>query len=113
MKLTPDKRPKDVEEIDLTERDLDILKTIHSYDDLMGDYQLLRLFFGSWTRARNRLKQLWENGYLARPDRRSRAALPCMIYWLDKQGKETLTHHYGIDPNSFLKFPRQSQIQHD
>ena len=79
----------------LTDRDLRILEAIHTYDGMLGARQIQRLFFQSWRTTRERLSLLYQNGFIARPDRRQRAALTDMVYWLAEQGAEIVAKLYG------------------
>lgn len=79
----------------LTERDKLILQAIHEFDGMMGAEQIMRLFFTSWYRTRLRLAKLYNEGYINHPDRKMRAALPQMIYWLTKKGAKVVAGTYG------------------
>lgn len=79
----------------LTERDKLILKAIYEFDGMMGAEQIQRLFFSSWYRTRLRLAKLYNEGYVNHPDRKLRAALPQMIYWLTKKGAAEVAGMYG------------------
>jgi hypothetical protein len=72
----------------LTSRDSRILEAVHAFDGILADHQIQRLFFTGKTQAQLRTRLLYQHGYLARPDRRKRAALPAMIYWLDERGAD-------------------------
>ena len=98
-----------------TPRDRRILEAVHAFDGLLGDYQIRRLFFTGERQARGRLALLYQHGYLARPDRRRRASLPCMVYWLDKRGGEYVAGLSGQEVREFRyrREPRWSQIEHD
>ena len=84
-------------------RDGRILETIHVFDG-MWDYQIRRLFFTGERQARGRLSLLYQHGYLARPDRRRRASLPCMVYWLDRRGGEYVAGLSGQDVREEIGF---------
>src|SRR5437879_6492886 len=71
-----------------TERDKQMVAAIHEFDGMMGDYQIRRLFGMGKTQAELRLKLLYQHGLLERPDRKKRASLDCMVYWLGKAGVE-------------------------
>ena len=73
----------------ITPRDKLILESVHAYDGVLSDYQVMYLHFNPETgmrQAQHRLSLLWQHGYLARPNRRLRATLSCMVYWLDEKG---------------------------
>lgn len=101
----------------LTERDKDILKTIHEFDGMMGAEQILKLFFTSWYRTRIRLGKLFKEGYINHPDRKMRAALSQQIYWLTKKGAAVVAGMYGKTPSEqdfkWRKKIRWGLVQHD
>ena len=74
----------------LTERDRRILETIHAFDGLMSLRQIDRLFFsgrgGTW--ARERMRALFDHGYVNMPDTANvyRVPLGETIYLLGKKG---------------------------
>ncbi len=94
---------------------MQILEAIYQFEGLLGDYQIQRLFFTGKTQMTVRTKLLYQNGYLARPDRKRRASLPCMVYWLGKRGAEYLAGLSGKEVGSFKwrSQPRWSLIPHD
>ncbi|MBL8163272.1 MAG: replication-relaxation family protein [Anaerolineae bacterium] len=99
----------------LTERDKRILEAIHAYDGILADYQIQRLFFTGRTQMQTRTRLLYQHGYLARPDRRHRALLPSMVYWLGERGAAYVA---GLDGQSIQEFtyrrePRWQQVEHD
>jgi hypothetical protein len=99
----------------LTERDKCILEAIHAYDGLLSFSQVKRLFFSGKSQAEQRLKLLYQNGYLNRPDRKQRLRLPEMVYWLDKRGAEVVASLEGLSLREFTwrQEPRWFQIEHD
>jgi hypothetical protein len=99
----------------LTERDVRILETIHAFDGMLAAYQIQQLFFCSARTTRERLWKLSRNGYLALPDRRQRAAIPHLIYWLTAQGAEKVAELEGCSLKEFKwrREPRWSQVSHD
>lgn len=110
-----DQRPENPRPMHFTQRDSRILEAIHAFDGMMGQYQLQRLFFTGQRQCRGRLSVLFQHGYLARPNRRRRASLPCMIYWLDRRGA---AHVAGLSGQNLAGFryrrePRWSQVEHD
>jgi len=99
----------------LTERDRHILEAIHAYDGLLSFSQIQRLFFTGKSQAEQRLKLLYQHGYLSRPDEERRRQLPEMVYWLDKKGAEIVASLSGTPPSEFpwRGEPRWFQVTHD
>ena len=99
----------------LTERDKRILEAIHAYDGVLSFPQIKRLFFTGKTQAEQRLKLLYQHGYLARLNKEQRRRLPEMVYWLDKKGAELVASLTGtpISEFTYRKEPRWFQIEHD
>jgi hypothetical protein len=99
----------------LTDRDRQMLETIHAFDGVMSAPQFQRYFFNSWRTTRERLSLLWQNGYLGKPSRKARAALPYMIYWLGEQGAQVVADREGTQFAKFewVKEARWSQVEHD
>jgi hypothetical protein len=91
------------------------METIHAFDGMMGDYQIRRLFFTGRRRTQERLSLLYQHGYLARPGRRRRASLPCMVYWLDTRGAKYVAGLAGQELSGFRwrKEPKWSRVEHD
>ena len=99
----------------LTDRDKRILETVHAYDGVMADEQIGRLFFTGTTQRRVRTMLLYQHGYLNRPNRRQRAALPHMIYWLGERGAEFVAglHGTALEEFAWKREPRWGMIEHD
>lgn len=99
----------------LTARDKRILETIHAYDGLLSDLQIQQLFFSGKSAMQVRLMLLYQHGYLHRPNRRQRAALPTMIYWLGDKGAAYVAglQDVPLDEFSWHKEPRLVQVEHD
>ena len=99
----------------LTDRDRQILETIHAFDGVMSAPPLQRCFFTSWRQTRERLSLLWQNGYLGKPSRKARAALLYMIYWLGDRGAQIVADREGAEFARFewVKEARWSQVEHD
>jgi hypothetical protein len=99
----------------LTERDKRILEAVHNYDGILSFPQVRRLFFKGESQAEQRLKLLYQHGYLARLDQEQRRRLNEMIYWLDKKGAEIVASLDGTPLNEFTwrKEPRWFQVEHD
>ena len=105
----------DVPNMQLTSRDVAIFETIHSCDGMLGAQQIQRLFFSGWYQTRTRLTKLWKNGWVDRPERAWRAALPDMVYWLTSQSAEYLAALNGQTLAEFYwqSRPRPKLIPHD
>lgn len=99
----------------LTDRDVRILEAIHAYDGMVGFSQIQRIFFTGKSQAEQRLKLLYQNHYVNRPNKEERQRLPEMIYWLDKKGAEIIASLEGANLRDFhwKKQPRWFQIGHD
>ena len=99
----------------LTERDRRILETVHTFDGVLADYQIQSLLFTGRTQMQLRTRLLFHHGYLNRPTRRQRAALPCMIYWLAERGAKHVAglSSKSLDTFSWRRSPKWSQIDHD
>ena len=99
----------------LTERDRRILEAVHAYDGVLSFSQLQRLFFTGKSQTEQRLKLLYQHGYLARLDKDQRRRFPEMVYWLDKKGAELVASQDGTPLPEFYwrKEPRWFQIEHD
>ena len=99
----------------LTERDKRIFEAIYSHEGILADYQIQRLFFSGRRTTQERLSRLYHNGYLDRPDRRQRATLQYMVYWLAEKGAAEVAALSGDDLSEF-KYranPRWSLVKHD
>ena len=114
-RLTIFERAKRPPSMRFTPRDGRILEAIHAFDGILADYQIQRLFFTGRTQMQLRTRLLYQHGYLARPDRRKRAALPTMTYWLAERGASYLASLRGQTASEFAyrKQPRWSLIPHD
>lgn len=99
----------------VTARDGRILEAIHAFDGLLADYQIKRLFFSGASQLRLRMRLLYHHGYVARPDRRRRASLPAMVYWLDRRGAAYVAGLSGQSLGGFRYRARlkQSGVEHD
>jgi hypothetical protein len=99
----------------LTERDRRIIEAIHAYDGIMSFSQIQRLFFTGKSQAEERLKLLYQNQYLNRPDQNRRRHISEMIYWLDLRGAELIASLQGIPLREFgwRQEPRWFQVDHD
>jgi hypothetical protein len=99
----------------LTERDTRILEAVHAYDGMLRFSQLKRMFFTGESQAKQRLKLLYQNRYLNRPNNKQRRRITEMIYWLDKRGAQIVASLNGtpIREFSWRKQPRWFQVEHD
>lgn len=99
----------------LTERDERIMEAVHAFDGVLSDYQIRRLFFTGERQTRGRLSMLFQHGYLEKPSRAQRAALPCMVYWLGKRGATHVAGLHGLSLKEFpyRREPRWAQLAHD
>lgn len=85
----------------LTERDTRILEAIHAYDGILSFSQIQRLFFTGKSQAEQRLKLLYQNRFINRPDKTERRRIPEMVYWLDQRGAEYVANLQGIPLREF------------
>ena len=99
----------------LTERDKRIMEAIHAYDGMLGFSQIQRMFFTGKSQAEHRLKLLYHQRYINRPNREQRRKVPEMVYWLDRFGAVVVANLSGIQLNEFTwrKKPRWFQVEHD
>lgn len=98
-----------------TERDKRILEAVHAYDGMLGFSQIKRKFFTGESQTKQRLKLLYHNRYLNRPNKEQRRRVPEMIYWLDKRGAELVASLESMPLSNFSwrKQPRWFQVEHD
>ena len=105
----------------LTQRDIEILATVHAYDGLMSLNQIWHLFFPNCAadvQPRKRLRDLCHNGYLTRPVEEEElrwVPLSETIYWLGRGGASLVAGLQGQSLSGFKwrRKPRFSQITHD
>ena len=99
----------------LTERDRAILEAIHAFDGMLADYQIQKLFFRGKRQMQHRMSLLFHHGYVARPDRKRRAAITNTIYWLSKKGANYVAGLSGQNLNEFKyrKEPKWFTLDHD
>ncbi|MCL5428309.1 MAG: replication-relaxation family protein [Chloroflexi bacterium] len=99
----------------LTERDSAILEAIHTFDGMLADYQIQRLFFSGRRQMQHRMSLLFHNGYVARPDRKRRAAISNTVYWLGKKGASFIAGLSGQNLKEFRyrKEPKWFTVNHD
>ncbi|HKZ40580.1 MAG TPA: replication-relaxation family protein [Candidatus Hodarchaeales archaeon] len=99
----------------LTERDRAILEAIHAFDGMLADYQIQRLFFQGRRQMQHRMSLLFHHGYVSRPDRKKRAAITNMVYWLGKKGANYVAGLSGQNLNEFKyrKEPKWFTLDHD
>lgn len=92
-----DERPPHPNPIRITSRDLDIVRAVYEYR-VLTTQQLKALFFPSMHQAYQRLKALYDHGFI---DRRFQGAAvdkmnTAMLYVLDKRGAELLRGQLGL-----------------
>ena len=99
----------------LTERDKRILEAIHAYDGILGFSQIQRMYFSGKSQTEQRMKLLYQNGYVNRPDEVQRRRIPEMVYWLDRKGAELVASLHGttLSEMGWRKEPRWFQVEHD
>lgn len=99
----------------LTERDKRILESVHTYDGMLSFTQIQQLFFTGKSQAEERLKLLYQNRYLNRPDQNQRRHLPEMVYWLDRRGADLIASLQGVPLKElgWRQEPRWFQVEHD
>jgi hypothetical protein len=99
----------------LTERDRGILEAIQAFDGMLADYQIQKLFFQGKRQMQYRMSLLFHHAYVARPDRKRRAAIPSMIYWLNKKGARYVAGLSGqtLKEFKFREDPKWFTIKHD
>ncbi len=98
-----------------TARDSRILEAIHAFDGVLSDLQIQRLFFTGSSQTQLRMRLLYQHGYVARPDRRQRASIPTMVYWLTQKGAAYVAGLSGtpIKEFSYRRQPKWMQLRHD
>ena len=99
----------------LTDRDTQILEAVHAYDGLLSFAQIQRLFFTGKSQTEQRLKLLYQHGYLARPDQDQRRQLPEMSTGSIKKVLKRSRALNGTPLNEFYwrNEPRWFQVSHD
>jgi hypothetical protein len=80
----------------LQDRDVEILKTLYDYRFLTTT-QTADLFFNSKSKALRRLRQLYDNGFVARIFRPVVVGSAEIIYCLDNHGVNVLAQSLGVD----------------
>lgn len=116
---SPYTRSKNPRPIRLTERDKQIMETIHAFDGMMSRKQIDRLFFSGKgrTQPRQRMQALFDHGYVNMPNEEEihRVPLGEVIYWLDRKGARLVAGLRGetLADISWRKKPRWSMLEHD
>ncbi len=103
-------------EINFTPRDKQIIEAIHQLDGKLADYQIMRLFFNSERRMKERMSALYRAHYLDRFSRKQRNAYEFMLYYVDTKGIEYLCSHYGKTEKELRPLAKDTQkhlIHHD
>jgi hypothetical protein len=112
----PEEPPNDIR---LTDRDWQILETIHAFDGMMSLNQIDRLFFSGEGRSqpRARMRALYCNYFVNMPQAEDIHKVPLgeTIFWLDTQGAQSVAMLHGEAPSEFKwrSKPRWSLIAHD
>ena len=98
-----------------TDRDQRILEAIYAYDGMLSFSQIQRLFFTGKSQAELRMRLLYHNGYVERPNEAQRRHVPEMIYWLGRKGAEVVASLNSTTTKSlgWRKEPRWFQVEHD
>lgn len=116
---SPRSRSKNPRPIRITERDKQILETIHAFDGMISRKQVDRLFFSGKgrTQPRQRMQALFDHGYIRMPDEQEIHRVPVgeVVYWLDKKGAKLVAGLYGetLSRFSWRRKPRWSILEHD
>jgi hypothetical protein len=103
----------------LTERDKQILETIHAFDGMLSLRQIDQLFFSGAgrTQPRSRMRTLYVHGYVNTPDKKTVHRVPRneTIYWLNTKGAEVTAARNGEALTGFpwRNKPRWSWLEHD
>jgi hypothetical protein len=99
----------------LTGRDRAILEAIQAFDGVLADYQIQRLFFQGKRQMQYRMSLLFHHGYVSRPDRKRRAAIPNMVYWLSNKGARYVAGLSGMNLRNFKyrEDPKWFTLEHD
>lgn len=111
-------RPRNPKPIRLTERDKAILTTLYAFDGLMARRQIVQLFFGDVdeSRARRRLRALFEHGYINQPRPGDEHRAPEWIYWLGREGYRLIAGWNGEEPKTAdlkrAKPPKWATLEH-
>jgi hypothetical protein len=119
IRQSPYARKSNPPTIRLTKRDRRILEMIYAFDGMMSLRQIDRLFFsgsgGTW--PRERLRMLFDNGYLNMPDSDNVHRIPLgeTIYFLGKKGAALVSGLQGGVSKDlpWRRQPRWSLISHD
>ncbi len=108
-------RAETVPSMRLTGRDRAILEAIQAYDGVLADHQIQRLFFQGKRQMQYRMSLLFHHGFVSRPDRRRRAAIPNMVYWLSNKGARYVAGLSGMNLRNFKyrEEPKWFTLEHD
>lgn len=97
----------------LTPRDKEVLLSIFENNGVLADYQIMRLFFSSERRMKERMTLLYHNRYVDRFTRKERNSHDYMAYFLDTEGVALVREQYGEGVKCRAKDDRVSRIHHD
>jgi Replication-relaxation len=114
MKKPRENKLKQPSGLYLTQRDRQILYTIHQYDGLMTLQQIRTLFFDSQRTAYGRMLKLFKFGYVDHPGMKIRMSLDEMVYWLKPEGAKIAAEVEGtpIEHFKWVKKPRMDRLPH-
>ena len=90
-------------------------KQFTRFDGVLSDEQIKRMFFTGMSQLQFRMRLLYQNGYVARPDRRRRASIPRMVFWLTEHGAAYVAGLSGtpLAEFSYRREPKWLQLTHD
>jgi DNA-binding PadR family transcriptional regulator len=113
QRLPRTKRAKNPPRIQLTERDIEILKAIIKYRFLYLD-QIAWLFGPSYHRMATRLRLLYHHGYLDRVKLSVSTSANKMIYAMTEKGAKLLSESLGVgrDEIAWTRFYNQVTASH-
>ncbi len=110
-------RVKNPPGIKLTQRDRELLTTLYHYDGMLSVDQIHRWFWPgrSKRKAQERISELFQNGYLRRPQRSELHRLPESIVLLDKKAMEVIAETLDLDFSEvrLRSELRVSRVAHD
>lgn len=102
-------RPDTPRPMRLTDRDRAVVKAVNDFRVMRQD-QVQRLLFPSRNTAQDRLRRLWEHGYLKRlwlPSTGGIQTSP-ILYALDRRGADLLKREFGYDQSRLRWSPRKA-----
>jgi len=113
VRLPRFKRASEIEPIQLTRRDRDIIRQVHRHRFLRSS-QIIDLVGGSAQQILRRLQLLYHHGYLDRPrsqiDYFHRGGSQQMVYGVGNKGGALLRDEVGADPSTFVWSPKNREV---